>query len=131
MGKTLLARAFASALGAGFSRVQFTPDLMPADVLGTNVYEAATGSFRLLRGPVFTEVLMADEINRTPPKTQAALLEAMQERQVTIDGVPLAAAARLLRHRHPEPDRVRGGLPPPRGAARPLPGADRDGPALP
>jgi MoxR-like ATPase len=89
LGKTLLARAFASSLGARFSRVQFTPDLMPADVLGTNIYEAATGSFRLIRGPVFTEVLMADEINRTPPKTQAALLEAMQERQVTIDGVPL------------------------------------------
>jgi MoxR-like ATPase len=89
LGKTLLARAFASCLGARFSRVQFTPDLMPADVLGTNVYDAATGSFRLLRGPVFTEILMADEINRTPPKTQAALLEAMQERQVTLDGVPL------------------------------------------
>ena len=93
VGKTLLARAFASGLGARFSRVQFTPDLMPADVLGTNIYEAATGTFRLLRGPVFTEVLMADEINRTPPKTQAALLEAMQERQVTIDGVPLPLPA--------------------------------------
>ncbi|HEX9942750.1 MAG TPA: MoxR family ATPase [Thermoanaerobaculia bacterium] len=89
LGKTLLARAFASCLGARFSRVQFTPDLMPADVIGTNVWDAASGSFRLLRGPVFTEVLMADEINRTPPKTQAALLEAMQERQVTIDGTPL------------------------------------------
>src|SRR6185312_5852587 len=89
IGKTLLARAFASSLGARFSRVQFTPDLMPADVLGTNVYDASQGSFRLLRGPVFTEVLMADEINRTPPKTQAALLEAMQERQVTLDGVRL------------------------------------------
>ncbi len=92
VGKTLLARAFSSTLGAGFNRVQFTPDLMPADVLGTNVYEAATGSFRLLRGPVFTDVLMADEINRTPPKTQSALLEAMQERQVTIDGARLALA---------------------------------------
>ena len=89
LGKTLLARAFASSLGARFSRVQFTPDLMPADILGTNVYDASSGSFRLLRGPVFTEVLMADEINRTPPKTQAALLEAMQERQVTLDGVRL------------------------------------------
>ncbi len=89
IGKTLLARAFAASLGVRFNRVQFTPDLMPADVIGTNVYEAATGSFRLLRGPVFTEILMADEINRTPPKTQSALLEAMQERQVTIDGVPL------------------------------------------
>ncbi len=90
IGKTLLARAFASCLGVPFTRVQFTPDLMPADVIGTNVYEASSGSFRLLRGPVFTEILMADEINRTPPKTQSALLEAMQERQVTIDGVPLA-----------------------------------------
>src|ERR1700681_2655100 len=89
LGKTLLARAFAASLGARFNRVQFTPDLMPADVLGTNVYDAASGSFRLLRGPVFTEVLMADEINRTPPKTQAALLEAMQERQVTLDGMRL------------------------------------------
>jgi MoxR-like ATPase len=89
LGKTLLARAFAACLGVRFSRVQFTPDLMPADVIGTNVYEAASGSFRLLRGPVFTEILMADEINRTPPKTQSALLEAMQERQVTIDGTPL------------------------------------------
>jgi MoxR-like ATPase len=89
LGKTLLARAFAAALGVRFSRVQFTPDLMPADVIGTNVFDAPTGSFRLLRGPVFTDLLMADEINRTPPKTQAALLEAMQERQVTIDGVTL------------------------------------------
>ncbi|HEV7785969.1 MAG TPA: AAA family ATPase, partial [Thermoanaerobaculia bacterium] len=93
IGKTLLARAFAASLGARFNRVQFTPDLMPADVLGTNVYDAASGSFRLLRGPVFTEVLMADEINRTPPKTQAALLEAMQERQVTLDGVRLGLEA--------------------------------------
>jgi MoxR-like ATPase len=90
LGKTLLARAFAAALGARFTRVQFTPDLMPADVIGTNVFDAPASSFRLLRGPVFTEILMADEINRTPPKTQAALLEAMQERQVTIDGTPLA-----------------------------------------
>jgi MoxR-like ATPase len=87
IGKTLLARAFASCLGLRFSRVQFTPDLMPSDVIGTNVFDAASGSFRLVPGPVFTEILMADEINRTPPKTQAALLEAMQEAQVTIDGV--------------------------------------------
>ncbi|MCG8459497.1 MAG: MoxR family ATPase [Holophagales bacterium] len=86
IGKTLLARAFAAALGRDFHRVQFTPDLMPADVVGTNVFEQDSGTFRLVRGPVFTEILMADEINRTPPKTQAALLEAMQEAQVTIDG---------------------------------------------
>ncbi len=86
IGKTLLARSMAAALGARFSRVQFTPDLMPGDLIGTNVFDASTREFRLVQGPVFTEVLMADEINRTPPKTQSALLEAMQERQVTIDG---------------------------------------------
>jgi MoxR-like ATPase len=87
IAKTLLARAFSSALGLKFSRVQFTPDLMPSDLVGTNVYDQRSGVFRLVRGPVFTEVLMADEINRTPPKTQSALLESMQEGQVTIDGV--------------------------------------------
>jgi MoxR-like ATPase len=87
IGKTLLARCFASCLGLSMARLQFTPDLMPTDVTGVNVYDVPTGSFRLLRGPVFAQVLMADEINRTPPKTQSALLEAMQERQVTIDAV--------------------------------------------
>ncbi|MBE0476601.1 MAG: MoxR family ATPase [Coriobacteriia bacterium] len=85
--KTLLARALARSLDASFKRIQFSPDLMPADVVGTNVYDASTGRFRLRQGPVFASVVLADEINRTPPKTQAALLEAMQERQVTIDGV--------------------------------------------
>ncbi|HET9767374.1 MAG TPA: AAA family ATPase, partial [Thermoanaerobaculia bacterium] len=83
IGKTLLARSFAAALGRGFKRLQFTPDLMPADVVGSNVFDPAAGGFHLVHGPVFTEILMADEVNRTPPKTQAALLEAMQERQVT------------------------------------------------
>ena len=87
IAKTLLARVFASALGLKFSRVQFTPDLMPSDLLGTNVFDEKSAAFRLVRGPIFTEVLMADEINRTPPKTQSALLEAMQEGQATIDGV--------------------------------------------
>jgi MoxR-like ATPase len=86
IGKTLLASAFSRALGLSFKRIQFTPDLMPTDVVGSNVFERDGGSFRLVRGPIFTQILMADEINRTPPKTQAALLEAMQERQVTIDG---------------------------------------------
>lgn len=84
--KTLLARALAYTLDVSFKRIQFSPDLMPADVVGTNVYEAGSSTFRLRRGPVFTNLLLADEINRTPPKTQAALLEAMQEAQVTIDG---------------------------------------------
>lgn len=86
VAKTLLARSFAAALGLDMTRVQFTPDLMPSDLVGTNVFAAEQGSFRLIRGPVFTQVLMADEINRTPPKTQSALLEAMQEGQATLDG---------------------------------------------
>jgi MoxR-like ATPase len=84
--KTLIVKTLARILGATFSRIQFTPDLMPSDITGTNVFNVATSTFSLRRGPVFTDVLLADEINRTPPKTQAALLEAMEERQVTIDG---------------------------------------------
>jgi MoxR-like ATPase len=84
--KTLAARAFAATLGLDLNRIQFTPDLMPGDVLGTNLFNFQTNTFVLTRGPIFTEVLLADEINRTPPKTQAALLQAMQERSVTIDG---------------------------------------------
>jgi len=86
LGKTLLVRALARMLRADFRRIQFTPDLMPADVTGTTVFRPQTGEFEFRRGPIFTQVLLADEINRTPPKTQAALLEAMQERQVTLDG---------------------------------------------
>jgi MoxR-like ATPase len=86
VAKTLLARALAKALGWSFARVQFTPDLMPTDLCGTRIYNAGTRDFELHKGPIFTELLLADEINRTPPKTQAALLEAMEERQVTIDG---------------------------------------------
>ena len=85
--KTLLARAFAACLSLRFGRIQFTPDLMPGDVVGTNLLDFRTNQFTLTKGPIFTEVLLADEINRTPPKTQAALLQAMQERTVTIDGV--------------------------------------------
>ncbi len=90
VAKTLLAKALARTLDLRFGRVQFTPDLMPADILGTSVYRAGTATFELRRGPIFTDVLLADEINRTPPKTQAALLEAMEERQVTLDGERLA-----------------------------------------
>lgn len=84
--KTLLARAFSSSLALDFGRIQFTPDLIPGDALGTNIYDFQTGSFVLTKGPVFTDVLLADEINRAPPKTQAALLQVMNERTVTIDG---------------------------------------------
>jgi MoxR-like ATPase len=86
VAKTLTARTMAGALGLSFARIQFTPDLMPTDVVGTSIFRPQDGTFHLAKGPVFTEVLVADEINRTPPKTQAALLEAMEERQVTIDG---------------------------------------------
>ena len=85
-GKTLTARSFATALGLSFSRVQFTPDLLPADITGSNVFDESTGEFAFQPGPIFANVVLADEINRAPPKTQAALLEAMGEKQVTVDG---------------------------------------------
>ncbi len=88
VAKTLLVRALAAALRLDTSRVQFTPDLMPGDITGSLVYDTAAGEFSFRQGPVFTQLLLADEINRTPPKTQAALLEAMEERQVTVDGRP-------------------------------------------
>jgi MoxR-like ATPase len=84
--KTLITRAFAASLALQFGRIQFTPDLMPGDVLGTNLFNFQTNSFVLTKGPIFTQLLLADEINRTPPKTQAALLQAMNERIITIDG---------------------------------------------
>jgi len=87
LAKTLMAKTLAQALGLEFKRVQFTPDLLPADITGSYVFNQRTGSFELRRGPVFTNILLADEVNRAPPKTQSALLEAMQERQVTLDGV--------------------------------------------
>ena len=89
LGKTLLAKVFAKAIGSDTKRVQFTPDLLPSDILGMNVWRQNDGTFQMVRGPVFTNVLLADEINRAPPKTQSALLEAMEERQVTIDGMTL------------------------------------------
>jgi len=85
-GKTLTARSIATALGLSFSRVQFTPDLLPSDVTGTHIFNDRDGSFEFNEGPIFANVVLADEINRAPPKTQSALLEAMEERQVTADG---------------------------------------------
>jgi MoxR-like ATPase len=86
LAKTLMARAFASVTSLGFSRIQFTPDLMPGDVTGSSIFDQRSAEFEFRPGPIFTQLLLADEINRAPPKTQAALLEAMQERQVTIEG---------------------------------------------
>ena len=88
LGKTLAARSFAQALGLDFARAQFTPDLLPADLTGSYLYRQQTAEFEFRAGPVFTHLLLADEVNRTPPKTQAALLEAMQEHQVTVEGRP-------------------------------------------
>jgi MoxR-like ATPase len=93
LGKTLTARCFAQALGLGFRRLQFTPDLLPADVTGSFLYDQRTHDFTFRAGPIFTNLLLADEINRTPPKTQAALLEAMQERQVSVEGTTYALQA--------------------------------------
>lgn len=85
LGKTLLAKVFAKIIGADYGRVQFTPDLLPSDITGTKIWKSNESRFSLVRGPIFTNVLLADEINRSPPKTQAALLEAMEEKQVTIE----------------------------------------------
>lgn len=86
MGKTMLAQALAKVLGVSFSRIQFTSDLLPADILGVSIYEKDTGEFRFHSGPIFSQLVLADEINRTTPKSQSALLEAMEERQVTVEG---------------------------------------------
>ena len=94
--KTLLAQSFAASLGLQFGRIQFTPDLLPGDIIGTNQFNFQTSSFVVSRGPIFCELLLADEINRTPPKTQAALLEAMQERHVTLDGKTHALGERFM-----------------------------------
>ena len=87
IGKTTMSKALAQSLGCTFNRIQFTPDLMPTDVIGVNFYNQKSGDFQFRQGPIFSQVLLADEINRATPRTQSALLEAMQERQVTVDGV--------------------------------------------
>ena len=94
--KTFLAQCFSASLGLDFGRIQFTPDLLPGDIVGSNLFNFQTSQFTLTRGPIFCELLLADEINRTPPKTQAALLEAMQERRVTLDGETHALPNRFM-----------------------------------
>jgi MoxR-like ATPase len=96
VAKTFIAQCFARTLDLSFGRIQFTPDLMPGDILGVNLYNFQTGAFSLRKGPIFCELLLADEINRAPPKTQAALLEAMQERRVTLDGAPHVLSERFM-----------------------------------
>jgi MoxR-like ATPases len=96
VGKTLLAKLFSKVLGLSYRRIQFTPDLLPSDIVGTKVWRREREEFETVKGPIFTNVLLADEINRAPPKTQAALLEAMQELQVTIEGRDLPAGQTFL-----------------------------------
>src|SRR5438128_7634313 len=103
LAKTLMARSFARTTSMAFSRIQFTPDLMPSDVTGSSIFDQRASDFDFRPGPIFTNLLLADEINRAPPKTQAALLEAMQERQVTIEGItrPLARPFLVLATQNP------------------------------
>ena len=124
LAKTLTVKTLATVLGGSYSRIQFTPDLVPADLVGTRIYRPDTGAFDTELGPVLCNFLLADEINRAPAKVQSALLEVMQEQQVTIGGTTFAGAAAVHRDGDPEPDRVRGHLSAARGAARPLPDED-------
>ena len=120
VGKTTLARALARSLDCSFSRLQFTPDVLPSDVTGVSVFDQRTSEFAFRPGPVFANLVLADEINRASPRTQSALLECMQERQVTVDGVARPARGAVLRDRDAEPDRAGRHVPAARGAARPL-----------
>ena len=120
LAKTLAVKSLAAAIGGQFQRIQFTPDLVPADLAGTRVYHQHTGEFETSLGPVFTNLLLADEINRAPAKVQSALLEVMQERQVTIGRETFPVPDAVPGDGDAEPDRVRGHLPAARGAGRPL-----------
>ena len=110
LGKTLLAKSLARLFDADFQRIQFTPDLMPSDILGTEVFQLASQTFQLRRGPIFTTILLADEINRAPPKTQAALLEVMEERIGIARNPDVCPAAAFHRAGDAEPHRIRGDL---------------------
>ena len=120
LAKTMAIKTLADAIGGEFKRIQFTPDLVPADLVGTRIYNQKTGEFGTSLGPVFTNLLLADEINRAPAKVQSALLEVMQERQVTIGRETLQGAGPVPRPGDAEPDRDRGHLRAARGAGRPL-----------
>ena len=113
MGKTTLAHALAQALGLSFNRIQFTSDLLPADILGVSIFDKNSGSFTFHPGPIFNQLVLADEINRTTPKTQSALLEAMEERQVTVEGETRPLPSLSLRPRTPIPRRARFRYPSP------------------
>ena len=120
LAKTLAVKSLAGAIGGQFQRIQFTPDLVPADLVGTRVYHQRSGEFEVSLGPVFTNLLLADEINRAPAKVQSALLEVMQERQVTIGRETFPVPGAVPGDGDPEPDRVRRHLSAARGAGRPI-----------
>ena len=120
LAKTLTVKTLADVLGGTFHRIQFTPDLVPSDLVGTRVYRPKTGDFDVELGPVFCNFLLADEINRAPAKVQSALLEVMQERQVTIGARDPSGSRSVPRAGNPEPDRGRGHVPAARGPGRPL-----------
>ena len=120
LAKTLTVKTLAQTLRGTFKRIQFTPDLVPADLVGTRIFNPRTGEFSTSLGPVFTHLLLADEINRAPAKVQSALLEVMQERQVTIAGETAQGARAVPGDGDAEPDRDRGHLPAARSAGRPL-----------
>ncbi len=120
VGKTSLAKAIAKSINSGFTRLQFTPDMLPSDILGSSVFLPNKGEFEFRRGPIFTNVLLADEINRTTPRTQSALLEAMNEGQVSIEGDHSPPCSAVLRTRHAESVRVRRNVSPAGKPARPI-----------
>ena len=123
VGKTTLARSLAKSTGCTFKRIQFTPDILPSDVTGVSVYNQRSGDFEFRPGPIMAQIVLADEINRATPKTQSALLEAMEEHQITVDGVTRELPEPVHGDGDAEPDRVRGHLPAAGSAARPLPDA--------
>ena len=120
LAKTLLVKTLGQAIQAGFSRIQFTPDLLPSDLIGTRIYNQRTGEFSVQKGPVFSNLVLADEINRAPAKVQSALLEAMQEEQVTIGDETFPHRGSLSRPGDAEPDRAGGHLPAAGGPGRPF-----------
>ena len=120
LAKTLLVKTIGDAIQAGFSRIQFTPDLLPSDLIGTRIYNQRTGEFSVQKGPIFSNLILADEVNRAPAKVQSALLEAMQEDQVTIGGRDISSRGPLSRPGDTEPDRAGGHLPAAGSPGRPV-----------
>lgn len=127
VGKTMLARSIAKSLGCSFRRIQFTPDLLPSDVVGVSIYNQKTGDFEFRPGPIFAQIVLADEINRASPKTQSALLECMEESQVTVDGITHKMAQPFLVMATENPIDFEGTFPLPGVAARSIPHANQIG----